>query len=74
MPLLHENKKKERHGYKINLFTMTSGCFVIAVGYNSFIDSKKHFLEPTYLATILMALIRATGRILLFLWILKKNP
>ena len=30
-----------------NVFTMTSGGFVIAVSKNSFIDSKYHYLEPT---------------------------
>ena len=38
--------KKQTQRQKI-LFTMTSGGFVIVVGYNSFIDSKKLSLQPT---------------------------
>ena len=38
-----------------NLFTMTSGGFVIEVKYNSFIDSKQQFFKA-YLVTILKAL------------------
>ena len=30
-----------------NIFTMTSGDFVIVVRNDSFIDSKKHSIEPT---------------------------
>ena len=53
-PLLHGNKKKETDTEK--QFTMTSGGLLIVLRNNSFIDSKQHSLEPTYLVSILKAL------------------
>ena len=44
---------------------MTSGGFVIAVRNNSFIDSKYHSLEPTYIVTILKALAYVMGSTIL---------
>jgi hypothetical protein len=37
-----------RRKKQTNLFAMTSEGFLIVVCNNSFIDSKKHFLDPTY--------------------------
>ena len=42
---METQRKKQRQK---NVFTMTSGGFVIAVRNNSFIDSKKHSLESTW--------------------------
>ena len=50
----HEERQTQR---QTNVFNKTSGGCVIAVRDNSFIDSKQHFLEPTYLVTILKALM-----------------
>ena len=52
-----KEEERNRHRDKKNLFTMTSGGFMIVVRNNSFIDSKQHSLEPTYLVTILKALV-----------------
>ena len=41
-----EERNRHRDRQK-NLFTMTSGGFMIIVRNNSFIDSKEHSLEPT---------------------------
>ena len=38
-------RKKQTQRQK-NIFTMASGGFVIAVRNNTFVDSKKHSLEP----------------------------
>ena len=35
-----KQKERNRHRHRDNVFTMTSGGFVIAVRNNSFIDSK----------------------------------
>ena len=42
-----EMQRKKQTQRQKNVFTMTSGGFVIAVRNNSFIDSKQHSLEPT---------------------------
>ena len=44
---METRRNKQTHRQK-NLFTMTSGGFVIAVTNNSLNDSKYHSLEPTY--------------------------
>ena len=40
-------KKQKQQQQQKNLFTMTSGGFVIAVRNNPINDSKKHSLEST---------------------------
>ena len=42
-----ETQRKKQTQRQKNVFTMTSGGFVIAVRNNSLNDSKYHFLEPT---------------------------
>jgi hypothetical protein len=51
---METQRKKQRQK---NVFTMTSGGFVIAVRNNSLDDNKYHSLEPTYLVTILKTLM-----------------
>ena len=52
-----ETQRKKQIETSKNVFTMTSGGFVIAVGNNAFINSKKEFFRPS-LVTILKALHR----------------
>ena len=42
-----ETRRKKQTQIQKNLFTMTSGGFVIVVRNNSFIDSKEQSLKPT---------------------------
>ena len=51
-----EKQRKKQTQRQKNVLTMTSGGFMIAVRNNSFINSKQHFLEPTYVETISKAL------------------
>ena len=42
-----KTKRMKQEQRQKNLFTMTSGGFVIVVRNNSFIDNKYNFLEPS---------------------------
>ena len=42
-----ETRRKKQTQRQKDLFTMTSGGFVIVVRNNSFIDNKYNFLEPS---------------------------